>query len=76
MAKNVTDRKLKNEASAKKRRAAKSNQGGQGDRSNYQKRIREKKLAEGSRSRKGCFPKLLMLVLPILAAGAILFLRS
>jgi hypothetical protein len=74
MPKNQTGRKVKNEASARKRRAAKSK--GESDRSGYQQKVREKKLAEGSRSRKGCFPKLLTLVLPFMAVGAYLLFRS
>ena len=48
---------------------------GSGNRSDYRQQIREKKLAGGSK-KNGCFPKLFMLVLPFIAVGAYLFLRS
>jgi len=35
-----------------------------------------KKMAGGNKSKNGCFPKLLILVLPIMVLGAYLFLRS
>jgi hypothetical protein len=35
-----------------------------------------KKMAGGNKSKNGCFPKLFMLLLPFMAVGAYLFLRS
>ena len=48
---------------------------GPGNMSDYRQQIREKKLAEGNK-KKGCFPKLFMLVLPFIAVGTYLFLGS
>jgi hypothetical protein len=44
-----------------------------GNASDYRQQIREKKLAEGSK-KNGCFPKLFMLVLPLVAVGTYLLL--
>jgi hypothetical protein len=46
-----------------------------GNMSDYRQQIREKKLAEGTK-KNGCFPKLFMLLLPLLAVGTYLFLGS
>jgi len=35
-----------------------------------------KEIAGGNKSKSGCFPKFLMLLLPFMAIGAYLFLRS
>jgi hypothetical protein len=41
----------------------------------YREKIREKKIA-ANKSKSGCFPKLFMLLLPFIAVGAYLLLRS
>ena len=46
-----------------------------GEASGYQQKIRGKKLAEGNK-KSGCFPKLFMLLLPFMALGTYLLLRS
>jgi hypothetical protein len=63
--------------SAKKRRQAGSlkKQGKLNKKSDYQQHIREKKMAEGARAKDGCAPKLFMLLLPLMAVGAYVFLR-
>jgi len=74
---NAARRKAKKESPSKKRRAVSSKrQGKHNEESDYRQHIHEKKLAEGSRSKNGCFPKLFMLCLPFTAVGAYLFLRS
>jgi hypothetical protein len=44
-----------------------------GDVNNFRQQLREKKLAAGS-NKNGCFPKLFMLALPLVAVGAYLLL--
>ena len=67
----------KEEAHPKKRRTVSyKRQGKHNEQSDYQQHIREKKLAEGSKSNKGCSTKLFMMLLPFLAVGAFLYLRS
>ena len=69
----------KKESTQKKRRATSLKSKGQGkhnQKSDYQQHIREKKLAEGARAKDGCAPKLFMLLLPVIAVGAYLVLRS
>jgi hypothetical protein len=74
---NSARRKAKKESPPKKRRAVSyKRQGKHNEESDYQQHIHEKKLAEGSRSKKGCAPKLFMLLLPLMAVGAYLILRS
>jgi len=65
-------------ASSSKRRGARKQDREQGrdDISDYRQKIRAKKLAEGNKSKKGCSPKLLMLLLPFIAVGAYFFLIS
>jgi hypothetical protein len=70
---------VKKELAQKKRRATSLKSKGQGkhnQKSDYQQHIREKKLAEGARAKDGCAPKLFMLLLPLIAVGAYLVLRS
>ncbi len=69
----------KKESAQKKRRAASSKgKTKHNEKSDYQQKIREKKLAEGARAKAkdGCAPKLFILLLPFTAVGAYLFLRS
>jgi hypothetical protein len=42
----------------------------------YRKLFRGNRKAEGNNSRNGCFPKLFMLLLPFMAVGTYLLLRS
>ena len=58
------------------RSSPRANQGaGSDERSDYSQKVREKKLAEGSK-KGGCVPKLFMLLLPFVAVGTYLLLRS
>jgi hypothetical protein len=69
----------KQESAKKNRRATSLKSKGQGkhsQKSDYQQHIREKKLAEGAKAKDGCAPKLFMLLLPVIAVGAYLVLRS
>ena len=53
-----------------------AHQGGHEEVSDYRQGIREKKMTEANKSKDGCLPKLFMLLLPFMAAGAYLMLRS
>jgi hypothetical protein len=69
----------KQESAKRKRRATSLKSKGQGkhnQKSDYQQHIREKKLAEGAKAKDGCAPKLFMLLLPVIAVGVYLVLRS
>ena len=66
----------KNESGGKKRRGASfKRQGKHNEKSDYQQHIKEKKMAE-ARRKDGCAPKLFVLLLPFIALGAYLVLRS
>jgi hypothetical protein len=57
-----------------RRRAQKASRGERsGDVNNFRQQLREKKLSGGS-NKNGCFPKLFMLALPLMAVGAYLLL--
>jgi hypothetical protein len=79
---NAARRRAKKESAQKgsgpkKRQGASfKRQGKHNENSDYQQHIKEKKMAEGSRARNGCAPKLFMLLLPWIAVGAYLVLRS
>jgi hypothetical protein len=62
-------------ASNKRRAASLKKEGKLNKKSDYQQHIREKKMAEGARAKDGCAPKLFMLLLPLMAVGAYVFLR-
>ena len=75
MAEKSSNRNEDRASSSKQRRSQKQGrQKGSDDISGYRQKIHEKKRAEGSKSRNGCFPKFLMLLLPLAAIGAYLFL--
>jgi hypothetical protein len=60
--------------SSMRRRARKADrEEGAGNMSDYRQKIRGKKRAEGNK-KNGCFPKLFMLVLPLVAVGTYLLL--
>jgi len=52
-----------------------AHQEGQGGLSGYRRQIRDNKMNEANK-KGGCLPKLFMLTLPFIAAGAYLVLRS
>jgi hypothetical protein len=83
MPKKLDGRKANHESTSKLHRAAKQDQQegndghkGRGKSGGYRQKIKEKKLAEGNKSKNGCSPKLLMLLLPFIGAGAYFLLRS
>jgi hypothetical protein len=82
MAKKSEVRKPRKAGSSKPRAAQKSGRKERSDNVHgQQQKVQEpktgrgnKKLTEGNKSKNGCFPKLLMLLLPCMAVGAYLFL--
>lgn len=75
MAKKSGTRKAGKERSSKERRAPKGDRAEGPEKPSYRERIRGKRLAEGKKN-SGCAPKLFMLLLPFLVAGAYLYLGS
>ncbi len=84
MAKKTTVRNENKAHSSTQRHARKSgregrseNVGGRPQKTQENKLNRDiKKMARGNKSKNGCSPKLFMLLLPLMAAGAYFFLRS
>jgi hypothetical protein len=76
MAKKSARGKAEKESAPKRRGASFKRTGKHNENSDYQQHIREKKLAEGSRAKNGCAPKLFMLLLPLMVIGTYLVLRS
>ena len=77
MAEKSATRHANRASSSKQRRAQKRGREERSDdTSGYRQKIHEKKRAAGNKSKSGCFPKLLMLLLPFTAVAAYLFLGS
>jgi hypothetical protein len=66
----------KGETMAKKIYPRKSPVEGRDDQTGYQHRIKAKKMDEANKSNSGCSKKLFMLLLPFVAVGTYLFIRS
>jgi len=75
MAEKKSKRNENRASSSKERRTPKSDrQEGSEDISGYRQKIRENKKAESNKSKNGCFPKFLVMLLPLMAIGAYVFL--
>jgi hypothetical protein len=77
MPKKSADHKANKKSRSMQRRERKSGRGEKpGKGGDARKMNPGKSMAEGGKSKDGCFPKLFMFLLPFLAAGTYFFLRA
>ncbi len=75
MARKSSARSEKKASASNRRRSSKRDRGEGSDKPTYRQQIRAKRIA-ANKSKNGCAPKLFMLLLPFIAGGAFLLLRS